>query len=214
MVPIERTRRKGAAWTPTEESREVVVVRPDGDDFVVTVRGVSGVKQSEPIRRIPLPTVAADARYTWRLRTGPTGTALLSVSAPGSEQPEQAWSIGPGASATSEPLFVPEGLVGPGQHLVADGIGGLVRLRAVTGEDAEEVTRAVVVLDPNTGRHHDITRKGDVDADLWAALSNRALRDRAGDGTIMLRAPGDPMMDRIAPGESSVRFERCRLVDP
>lgn len=214
VVGLERTRRRGADWVPTEESREVVVVKPTGDDFEVTVRGVSGKKPPAVQRRIPIPAIPEGGRFTWRLRAGPTGTALLATSATGAEIEQQVWTIGPGAAADAPPLPVPDGLVGVGENLVADGLGGLIRLRSVVGQDADEVTRAVAVMNPRTGRTMDVTRKGDVADDVWAALSNRALRDRAPDGTILLRSDGDPMMERMAPGEAVVRFERCRLTEP
>lgn len=202
-VPLDKAE---GSWLPAMRQRGAAVGEAVDGGIRVSFVGLSS-REREP-DPVLLP-VDIEGAWTWRLREGPWGTALISTSPRGAGthlvraiQPDEA-----------EPVWTwtaPEGMLREGEDVVADALGPYVRVRITQGQGLDEKTRLALLVDPRDGRASEPVNPSSLQEPLREALSSPWVsRHYAGD--VLLREVADPFMTRHEPGDSTARFERCRI---
>lgn len=202
-VPLDKAE---GSWLPAMRQRGAAVGERVEGGLQVRFVGLSS-REREPTPTL-LP-VELEGAWTWRLREGPWGTALVSTSGRDGG-PHRVRAVQPGKGEPVWSWKAPDGLVREGEDVVADALGPYVRIRVTRGQGMEEDTRLTLLVDPRDDRQSEPVKPGSVQQPLREALSSPWVsRHFAGD--VLLREVADPMMVRMPPGESTARFERCRI---
>jgi hypothetical protein len=208
-VPLDKARAE--KWRPTARPSRAAVVRRAGDALQFDYRGASAVAAEELPDPLTLPvTPPEDGVWAWWLRTGPWGTAAVSIT---EETGHTVHLVQPGADAPVFTWAAPEGSVPDGAHIVADAFGPLLRVRVIRGEGDEEELLTVGLVDPTSGRATDLSAPAALPAPLGPALSH-PWHERVMPGAALVRVDGEPELDRIDPGEVQASYERCTVRIP
>ncbi len=204
--PTSFTQAEGS-WTPGLRQRDAAIAQVDGRAVVVRfIRRAS--KTTEKLDAISLPA-PEDGAWTWRLREGPWGSALVSISA----REQGAHQVFATQKGEEEPVWswnAPADLVRAGESVVADALGPYVRLRIVSGQGKEEVTRLTKLIDPRSDDQTDWTSPNETAEPLDEALSSPWVGHHFA-GDVVIRRLADPITTRMDPGTSVARFERCLI---
>lgn len=202
--PVDLDKAEGS-WLPAVRQRGAAIgERYDGGLRI----GFLGLSQRDKEPDPVLLPVQVEGAWTWRLREGPWGTALVSVSQRGGSHTVRA--VQPGHADPVWSWTAPADLVRDGEDIVADALGPYVRIRVAKGQGLEEETRLSLLVDPRTGAASSPVRPDSVQQPLREALSSPWVsRHFAGD--VLLRELTDPMSVRSQPGAGLARFERCRV---
>jgi len=202
--PVALDKAEGS-WSPAVRLRGAAVAQPVEGGLELSFVGLSARDRASKVVSVP---VQAEGAWRWRLREGPWGTALASITIEDGEHVVHA--VQPGHQEPVWSWTAPEDWVRDGEDVVADALGPYVRIRVVEGQGQDERTREALLVDPRTGTASTATRPSRLQQPLREALSSPWVsRHYAGD--VLLRDVVDPVSVRMQPGDSVARVERCRV---
>jgi hypothetical protein len=177
------------------------ILRPQESSAEVVWRGLSDGSADRGVSPVTW-TPDVPGPFTWMSRPGPGDSLIVAANAPGRAQ---VVALRPGVS---KPVWSYQTALEPGERVIADGLDQGVRVRVLTSPEGEEEVVTRVLLASMAGKVSDWVDPVGLEPDLRAALSAPAAESRWSDGK-PLRVPGDPEMERMPPGPSTAKFQRC-----